>query len=96
MGVHQAEVSGEKGQFSTGTEDSASVNVLNTTNDETADGAFVVWWSEPEDQDPENPRNWSPFVKWSNILTIATISFLVFVDSSPHTMTRCQCAQHNR
>lgn len=38
---------------------------------------FIVWWDEPEDQDPENPLNWSPWVKWTNILTISVISFLV-------------------
>ena len=38
---------------------------------------LVVWWDEPEDQDPENPLNWSLTKKWTNILTISVISFLV-------------------
>lgn len=38
---------------------------------------IVVWWDEPEDQDPENPMNWPSKMKWANILTIAVISFLV-------------------
>lgn len=39
---------------------------------------FIVRWEEPEDQDPENPLNWSSFKKWSNICTIALISFVVY------------------
>ena len=38
---------------------------------------FSVWWAEPETEDPENPMNWSPMVKWANILTLSVISFLV-------------------
>ncbi|KAK2040150.1 major facilitator superfamily transporter [Colletotrichum somersetense] len=46
------------------------------------DGRFAVHWDEPEDQDPENPINWRPVVKWANILTISVISFLVPLVSS--------------
>jgi hypothetical protein len=38
---------------------------------------LMVWWDEPEDQDPENPMNWSSTKKWVNILVISVISFLV-------------------
>ncbi len=38
---------------------------------------LLVWWAEPETEDPENPMNWSPLVKWANILTLSVISFLV-------------------
>lgn len=38
---------------------------------------LIVWWDEPEDQDPENPVNWSSTKKWVNICTISVISFLV-------------------
>ncbi|KAF5502372.1 Efflux pump rdc3 [Colletotrichum aenigma] len=38
---------------------------------------FVVHWSEPQDEDPENPMAWSSLVKWTHILTISVISFLV-------------------
>ena len=38
---------------------------------------LTVWWEEPEGQDPENPMNWSPWVKWTNIITISVISFVV-------------------
>jgi hypothetical protein len=41
------------------------------------DSQFTVWWEEPEDQDRENPRNWSPWRKWTNIITISVISFVV-------------------
>ncbi|KAL2192618.1 major facilitator superfamily domain-containing protein [Corynascus similis CBS 632.67] len=43
---------------------------------------FVVWWDEPENEDPENPRNWSPLVKWANILILSVIGFLVPLVSS--------------
>ncbi|KAK3308171.1 major facilitator superfamily domain-containing protein [Chaetomium strumarium] len=43
---------------------------------------IAVGWEEPEDQDPENPVNWSSVVKWTNILTISVISFLVPLVSS--------------
>ncbi|KAK7932528.1 hypothetical protein PG985_003240 [Apiospora marii] len=49
------------------------------------DGAAVtieVWWSEPEDADPTNPMSWSSRKKWTNILTISVISFLVPLVSS--------------
>lgn len=38
---------------------------------------MIVWWDEPEDQDPQKPMNWPLKEKWANILTIAVISFLV-------------------
>ncbi|KAK6580132.1 hypothetical protein PZA11_007154 [Diplocarpon coronariae] len=43
---------------------------------------FIVGWQEPEDQDPENPMNWSSTKKWVNICTISTISFIVPLVSS--------------
>ncbi|KAK8045557.1 hypothetical protein PG993_005581, partial [Apiospora rasikravindrae] len=41
-----------------------------------------VGWSEPEGADPANPMNWSSRKKWTNILTISVISFLVPLVSS--------------
>ena len=38
---------------------------------------LIVWWDEPENQNPENPMNWSSAKKWVNILVISVISFLV-------------------
>ena len=38
---------------------------------------LTVWWDQPEDRDPENPRNWSSLKKWANVVVISTISFLV-------------------
>lgn len=38
---------------------------------------FIVWWEEPEDEDPTNPMNWSSTKKWGNICTISMISFIV-------------------
>ncbi|KAF2655002.1 MFS general substrate transporter [Lophiostoma macrostomum CBS 122681] len=43
---------------------------------------FEVWWNEPENQDATNPMNWPPAKKWTNILTISAISFLVPLVSS--------------
>lgn len=44
---------------------------------EPAGSEFIVWWDEPEDQNRENPMNWSSTKKWANILVISIISFLV-------------------
>lgn len=38
---------------------------------------ILVWWDEPDDQNPENPMNWSSARKWVNIIVISVISFLV-------------------
>ncbi|KAF6814490.1 major facilitator superfamily transporter [Colletotrichum sojae] len=43
---------------------------------------IIVHWNEPEDCDPENPMNWSPLIKWTHVLTISVISFLVPVVSA--------------
>ncbi|KAF2691686.1 MFS general substrate transporter [Lentithecium fluviatile CBS 122367] len=43
---------------------------------------LIVWWNEPEDEDPKNPMNWSPTVKWANVLVLSVISFLVPLVSS--------------
>jgi hypothetical protein len=43
---------------------------------EAENDAFLVYWSEPEDQDPENPMYWSPTHKW---IIIGTLSFLTFL-----------------
>ncbi|PQE33478.1 hypothetical protein CJF32_00003375 [Rutstroemia sp. NJR-2017a WRK4] len=65
---------------------SASVNPTLETNGDVVlaepDNEFIVWWDEPEDQDRENPMNWSSTRKWVNICTISVISFLVPLASS--------------
>ncbi|KAL8393893.1 hypothetical protein RB599_006105 [Gaeumannomyces hyphopodioides] len=38
---------------------------------------ILVWWDEPEGEDPANPLNWSSRKRWLNILTVSLISFLV-------------------
>lgn len=38
---------------------------------------FIVGWDEPETEDPNNPMNWSPWVKWANILILSVVGFLV-------------------
>ncbi|KAL8341072.1 hypothetical protein RB601_006936 [Gaeumannomyces tritici] len=38
---------------------------------------ILVWWDEPEGEDPSNPLNWSSHKKWLNIITVSLISFLV-------------------
>jgi hypothetical protein len=50
---------------------SSGVQIVEPSSD------IVVWWDEPEDQDPENPMNWSSTKKWFNICTISVISFIV-------------------
>lgn len=60
---------------------SASLNSKHETNGGAAaaepGSELIVWWDEPEDQNPENPMNWSSTKKWVNILVISVISFLV-------------------
>lgn len=59
----------------------ASLNSRHETNGGAAlaePGAeLIVWWDEPEDQNQENPMNWSSSRKWVNIIVISVISFLV-------------------
>lgn len=60
---------------------SAPLNPRHEINDGAASAEpgseLIVWWDEPEDQNPENPMNWSSTKKWANILVISVISFLV-------------------
>ncbi|KAK8018798.1 efflux pump rdc3 [Apiospora marii] len=60
------------------------VGTSSVSGAETDDAAATieVWWSEPEDADPTNPMSWSSRKKWTNILTISVISFLVPLVSS--------------
>jgi hypothetical protein len=36
----------------------------------------IVWWDEPADQDPENPKNWSEKKKWGTIAIVSSITFI--------------------
>jgi hypothetical protein len=36
----------------------------------------IVWWDEPVDQDPENPKNWSERKKWGTIAIVSSITFI--------------------
>ncbi|KAK7942458.1 uncharacterized protein PG986_011571 [Apiospora aurea] len=47
-----------------------------------AAATIEVGWSDPEGHDPANPLNWPSRKKWTNILTISVISFLVPLVSS--------------
>lgn len=63
--------------------DISQVSVPNEANDEekgevSAD-PFEVWWDEPADQDPENPKNWPMSKKWTTIAVLSTITFLTYV-----------------
>ena len=35
----------------------------------------IVWWDSEDD--PANPLNWTPFRKWTNIILISIIVFIV-------------------
>ena len=39
---------------------------------------FHVWWSEPENEDPANPRNWSNSRKWTIIASLSLVTFLTY------------------
>ncbi|KAI0110817.1 MFS general substrate transporter [Nemania sp. FL0031] len=45
-------------------------------------GQFVVGWEQPDDEDPENPLNWTRRQKWSIIGVLTFLSFLVPLASS--------------
>jgi hypothetical protein len=40
---------------------------------------YSVWWTEPEDRDPDNPLNWSNAQKWSIIGVLSLLTFLTYV-----------------
>ena len=42
----------------------------------------VVWWDEPEDQDPDNPMNWGAGRKWGTIAILGFITFITPLASS--------------
>jgi hypothetical protein len=48
-----------------------SSNDLGDSKDEN-----IVWWDEPVDQDPENPKNWSEKKKWGTIAIVSSITFI--------------------
>lgn len=37
----------------------------------------MVFWDEPTDQDPSNPRNWPAMKKWGIIAVLSAISFVM-------------------
>lgn len=39
---------------------------------------FDVWWSEPENEDPANPRNWPNSRKWTIIASLSLVTFLTY------------------
>lgn len=53
---------------------SSAVQPPSGTTDE--DTSYTVWWNEPADQDPENPRSWSDRRKWGIITILSVITFL--------------------
>lgn len=75
------EVVKEKGEKVNANPLSASLNSKQETNDCAAQAEpgpkLIVWWDEPDDENQENPMNWSSTKKWANILVISVISFLV-------------------
>lgn len=42
----------------------------------------IVWWEEPEDQDPANPTNWSEMVKWGNVAILSFNTLITPLASS--------------
>lgn len=77
----KSEVAKEKEEKINANPPSASLNSKRETDGGAAPAEpgsdLIVWWDEPEDQDPENPMNWSSTRKWVNICVISIISFLV-------------------
>lgn len=59
-----------------------NANSVNTIVDDAAEpeNEFSVWWSD--DQDPENPMNWSKSRKLGIIATLSFITFLTYEELS--------------
>ncbi|OKP00948.1 hypothetical protein PENSUB_7529 [Penicillium subrubescens] len=53
--------------------------VTTTTKHEGSASEFDVWWSVPEDEDTDNPRNWSDSQKWTIISSLSLVTFLTYV-----------------
>lgn len=56
--------------------DSSKMQLAATDGIELTDSIYSVYWSEPIDQDPENPMNWTTKRKWSIIGVLSFLSFL--------------------
>lgn len=39
----------------------------------------VVDWEQPENEDPNNPQNWSSAKKWLNVAIVSYICFITYV-----------------
>jgi hypothetical protein len=53
--------------------------VTTSTKHEGSMSGFDVWWSVPEDEDTDNPRNWSNSQKWTIIASLSLVTFLTYV-----------------
>lgn len=53
--------------------------VTTTMKHERFASEFNVWWSAPEDDDTNNPQNWSSSQKWTIIASLSLVTFLTYV-----------------
>lgn len=61
-----------------GDPEKGNTNNGDAPSDTTADpGGLVVYWEQPESEDPENPLNWSSKRKWAMIGILSFLSLLV-------------------
>lgn len=58
-----------------GTTDNSNNDVPSEATDQ--DGGLIVYWEHPENEDPENPLNWTDKRKWSMIGILSFLSLLV-------------------
>lgn len=45
------------------------------TDEQLAEDPNIVWWDGEDD--PANPLNWAPLKKWTNIMLVSSIVFIV-------------------
>jgi hypothetical protein len=45
------------------------------TDEQPADDPNIVWWDGEDD--PANPLNWTSLKKWTNIMLVSSIVFIV-------------------
>lgn len=52
-----------------------ATNDIKERDEQPAQDPNIVWWDGEDD--PANPLNWTPLKKWTNIMLISSITFIV-------------------
>lgn len=52
-----------------------ATNDIKERDEQPGEDPNIVWWDGEDD--PANPLNWTPLKKWTNIMLISSITFIV-------------------